>query len=138
MMSAECYYDKYIAEIESGKRDKVIPLGNMKSIRTWADVRDAVANYYELFKNRKTGIYNISGEKEKSIQEVLDYLLSISKLNKDEISFPVDKSLLRKIDVDCQMADITKFKNQCVWHNDITFEQLMQDLLDYWRKNVEG
>jgi len=136
MMSAECYYAKYIAEIEKGKRDKVIPLGNMESIRTWADVRDAVANYYELFKNNKTGIYNISGEKQKSIREVLDYLLSISKLNKDDIEFPTDKNLLRKIDVDCQIADISKFKTECTWHNDISFEQLMQDLLDYWRENV--
>ena len=108
----------------------------MESIRTWADVRDAVKNYYELFKNQKTGIYNISGEKQKSIQEVLDYLLSISKLDKSKIKFETDPSLLRKVDVDVQIADIEKFKSEVNWHNEITFEQLMQDLLDYWRNRV--
>ena len=147
MMSAECYYAKAIAELEksldiygaySTYKDNraIIKLGNMKSIRTWADVRDAVKNYYELFKNERTGIYNISGEQQKSIQEVLDYLLSISKLDIDKIWFETDPSLLRKIDVDCQIADIDKFKQECTWHNEITFEQLMSDLLNYWRKNV--
>ena len=146
MMSAECYYAKWIAEMEyklfdlnyEGQvpKDIVCPIGNMESIRTWADVRDAVKNYYELFKNNKTGIYNVSGEQKKSIQEVLDYLLSISKLDKSNIKFETDPSLLRKVDVDVQIADIEKFKQECTWHNDITFEQLMQDLLDYWRKRV--
>lgn len=151
MMSAECYYAKRIAELEKQQPFKlkpegqgfkedyshmVIKLGNMESIRTWADVRDAVKNYYELFKAKKTGIYNISGEKQKNIQEVLDFLISISNLDKDKLSFVVDPSLLRKVDVDVQIADIEKFKSEVPWHNEITFEQLMTDLLNFWRKNV--
>lgn len=135
MMSAENYYAKLIAEIEKGKRP-VIPLGNMKSIRTWADVRDAVKNYYELYKTNKTGIYNCSGSTTKSIQEVLDYLLSISKLKKEDIHFYTDESLLRKVDVDVQIANIDKYKQDCNWNNEISFEQLMQDLLDDWRQRV--
>ena len=136
MMSAEHYYAKYIAEIEAGKRDKVIPIGNMESIRTWRDARDAVTDYYKLFKEGKTGIYNISGDTIKSIQEVLDYLLSISKLNREELQFPIDKSLLRKVDVDLQLADISKFKSEIEQTKNYTFEKTMQDLLDDWRKRV--
>ncbi len=136
MMSAENYYAKYIAEIEAGKRDKVIPLGNMESIRTWRDARDAVRDYYRLFKLKKTGIYNISGDTQKTIQEVLDYLLSISKLNVSEIKFPIDKSLLRKVDVDVQIADISKFKHDIEQDFNYTFEETMQDILNSWRKKV--
>lgn len=138
MMSAEHYYAKYIAEIEAGKRDKVIPLGNMKSIRTWRDARDAVKDYYELFKKQKTGIYNISGDTSKSIQEVLDYLLSISKLNKNDIQFPVDKSLLRKVDIDCQYANISKFGSEVNQEKEFTFEETMHDILNSWRKRVKN
>lgn len=136
MLSAEHYYAKYIAEIEADKRDKVIPLGNMESIRTWRDARDAVTDYYKLFSSGKTGIYNISGDTSKSIQEVLDYLLSISTLKKDEIQFPLDESLLRKVDVDIQLADISKFKKDIEQTKNYTFEQTMSDLLDDWRKRV--
>lgn len=155
MMSAECFYAKRIAELEKILKDTekikikgweienvelvnpVIKLGNMKSIRTWRDVRDAVTDYYQLFKNNKTGIYNISGDTTKSIQEVLDYLLSISKLDKTKIKFETDIKLLRKIDVDCQYANIDKFKQEIEQRKEYTFEQCMQDLLDYWRKKIE-
>lgn len=114
----------------------IVYTGNMKSIRTWRDVRDAVKDYYQLFKNNNTGIYNISGNTQKSIQEVLDYLLSISKLDKSKIKFETDESLLRKVDVDVQTADISKFKNEIGQSTKYTFEETMRDLLDFWRKNV--
>ena len=141
MMSAECFYAKEIALAEKYFENKpnidyVIRLGNMESIRTWRDVRDAVTDYHKLFKKRKTGIFNISGDTTKSIQEVLDYLLSISKLDKKYIQFETDPSLLRKIDVDCQCADITKFKQSIGQTKNYTFEQCMLDLLNFWRSKV--
>jgi len=131
MMSAENYYAKYIAEIEKGA-EPIIPIGNMESIRTWADVRDAVIAYYKLFKKGKPGVYNIAGETVKSIREVLDYLKSISTY-KGEIEEYEDPKLMRKVDVDKQVVDISKFKNEIQWEAIISFEQLMFDLLNYWR-----
>ena len=153
MMSAECFYAQKIATFEkmyvelkdlngpSWEVDKeslrfTMPLGNMESIRTWRDVRDAVTDYHKLFKANKTGIYNISGDTTKSIQEVLDYLLSISKFDKTKIKFETDPSLLRKIDVDCQYADISKFQKEIDQTKNYTFEQTMEDLLNWWRQNV--
>lgn len=137
MMSAENFYAKSIAELER-IGEGVIQISNetgMNSIRTWADVRDAVKNYYNLFQEKKTGVYNIAGETTKSIKEVLDYLISISRLNKDKIRFEENPKFFRKIDVDKQIVNIDKFK-EVGWENNISFEELMQDLLNYWRENV--
>ena len=139
MMSAECFYAKRIAEIEKIWNEEAvfkIPIGNMKSIRTWRDVRDAVKDYYALFKDGKTGIYNISGDTQKSIQEVLDYLLSISSLNRKNIELVEVPNLLRKVDVDLQLTDISKFKKEIYQEKEFSFEQTMRDLLEYWRENV--
>lgn len=146
MMSAECFYAKWTAEAERQQEQakkhpnleliQVCKLGNMTSIRTFRDVRDAVKDYYELFKQEKIGIYNISGDTQKSIQEVLDYLLSISKLSKENIKFEVDESLLRKIDVDIQTTDISKFKEVVNQETQYTFEQTMSDLLNFWRDRI--
>lgn len=149
MMSAENFYAKSIAELEKKYNLKApdceapnctIEISDetgMGSIRTWADVRDAVKAYYKLFKDGKSGeVYNIAGETVKSIQEVLDHLISISKLDKDKIKFVVNPKFIRKVDVDKQEVDISKFKNDIDWSPEITFDQLMQNLLDYWRNNV--
>lgn len=141
MMSAECFYAKSIAEAEKyykngGNIDYIIKVGNMESIRTWRDVRDAVTDYYKLFKEGKTGIYNISGDTQKSIQEVLDYLLSISKLDRRFLQFETNTNLLRKVDVDIQTTDISKFKREIEQSTRYTFEETMEDLLNFWRERV--
>lgn len=139
MMSAENYYAREVALREIDGKD-IIEISNeagMNSLRTWADVRDAVKNYYNLFKAQKTGIFNIAGETVKSLRGVLDYLISISNIpNKDKLKFVENPKFFRQIDVDKQIVDISKFKSEIPWSNEISFEQLMQDLLDFWRKKV--
>jgi len=136
MMSAENSFAKQIAEIENGKAP-VIKHGNLNSTRTWADVRDAVRAYYKMFKEGVPGeVYNIGGNTVKTIGEMLDYLISLSPL-RDNIIKELDESLVRKVDVDLQIVDTSKFEQDVDWKPEISFEKLMLDLLNYWRKNVE-
>ena len=137
MMSAECNFAKQIALIEKGKQPPIIKHGNLNSVRTWADVRDAVKAYYLLVRKCKPGeVYNIGGKTVKSIGEMLDYLISLSTA-KDKIRKEIDPSLVRKIDVNLQVVDVSKFENATGWKPEYTFEQTMQDLLDFWRNKIE-
>lgn len=140
MMSAECNFAKQIAEAEKyvkntdDDRSTIIRHGNLNSIRTWADVRDAVRAYYLLVRKCKPGeVYNIGGNTTKSIGEMLDYLISLSnvKLTKCE-----DPNLLRPYDVTLQIPDTSKFRNETGWKPEFTFEQTMSDLLNWWRANI--
>ena len=130
---AESSFAKQIALIEAKKIKPFINVGNLKSLRTFADVRDAVEAYYLLLtKNPKPGaIYNIGGNFSCTIGEMLNYLLSQSKIKNIKIKY--DKSRIRPIDADLQIPDITKFSNATGWKPKITFEKTMIDLLHYWR-----
>lgn len=68
---------------------------------------------------------------------MLDYLISISTA-KDDIKVETDPGRLRPIDADLQVPDTAKFEKHTGWKPEITFEQTMQDLLDYWREQVGG
>ncbi len=134
MMSAECNFAKQIALIEKGKQEPILKHGNLNSVRTWADVRDAVRAYYLLVRKCDPGeVYNIGGNTTKTIGEMLDYLISLS--NKD-IKKEEDPNLLRPYDVTLQIPDCSKFLNKTGWTPKYTFEQTMQDLLNWWRENV--
>lgn len=135
---AESSFAKQIALIEAKKIKPFINVGNLKSLRTFADVRDAVEAYYLLLtKNPKPGaIYNIGGNFSCTIGEMLNYLLSQSKIKNIKIKY--DKSRMRPIDADLQIPDITKFSNATGWKPKITFEKTMIDLLNYWRKRVKA
>ena len=132
----ESSFAKQIAMIEQKQIEPVIRVGNLESMRTFADVRDAVRAYYLLLtKNPIPGeYYNIGGQFSCKIGEMLDYLLSISE--RKDIEIVVEKERLRPIDADLQIPDTRKFKEHTGWQPKISFEQTMIDLLNYWRKKI--
>jgi len=134
---AESSFAKQIAMIEAGLSSPEIFVGNLKSMRTIADVRDAVRAYYMLVKvNPKTGeYYNIGGNYSLTVEEILDYLLHISKF-KGKIKITEDPQRLRPIDADLQIPNTEKFTKHTSWTPEIPFEKTMLDLLNYWREMI--
>lgn len=134
---AESTFAKQIAMIEAGLLPPVVKVGNLDSLRTFADVRDAVRAYYMLVTvNPIAGeYYNIGGTYTCKVGEMLDYLISQSKM-KDQIKIEIDPERLRPIDADLQIPDTSKFERHSGWKPEIPFEKTMTDLLDYWRGRV--
>ena len=135
---AESTFAKQIAMIESGQIPPVIKVGNLDSLRTWADVRDAVRAYYLLVTENPIGgeYYNIGGTYTCSVKDMLNYLLSQSTVK--NIKVEIDPERLRPIDADLQVPDTSKFTKHTGWKPVISFEQTMNDLLNYWREQVKS
>lgn len=135
---SESTFAKQIAMIESGLQEPKIFVGNLESLRTYADVRDAVRAYYLLVTTNPISgeYYNIGGNYTCKISDMLNYLLSKSKVNNIEIV--VDEKRLRPIDADLQIPDISKFKKHTGWSPTIPFEKTMDDLLEYWREKIKN
>lgn len=133
---AESTFAKQIAMIEQGGRAPVIKVGNLDSLRTYADVRDAVRAYHMLLTvNPEVGAYyNIGGTYVCKIGDMLESLLSMSSVK--GIKVEVDPERLRPIDADLQVPDTSKFQAKTGWKPEIPFEQTMRDLLDYWRDYI--
>ncbi len=135
---AESTFAKQIAMIEAGQIEPVLKVGNLDSLRTWSDVRDAVRAYYMLVtvKPQPGAYYNIGGNFSCTIRQMLDHLLSLSKVK--TIKVEVDPARLRPIDADLQVPDTRKFQTHTGWKPQIPFEKTMQDLLDYWRGRLKA
>lgn len=134
---AESSFAKQIALIEAGQINPVVRVGNLDSLRTVADVRDAVRAYYMLVTvNPVAGeYYNIGGTYSCQVRDILDRLISLSTV-KDKIKIEVDPARLRPIDADLQVPDTSKFTKHTGWRPEISFDQTMEDLLNYWREQV--
>lgn len=134
---AESTFAKQIALIEAGHIPPVIKVGNLDSLRTFADVRDAVRAYYLLVTHdpQPGAYYNIGGTHTCTVGEMLDTLLALSP-RKADIKIEVDPERLRPIDADLQVPDTRKFRAHTGWQPEIPFAQTMADLLDYWRDQV--
>lgn len=134
----ESTFAKQIAMIEMDMIPPVVKTGNLNSMRTWSDVRDAVRAYYLLVTvNPIPGeYYNIGGTFSCSVAEMLAYLLSIS--TRKDITMEIEDSRLRPLDADLQVPDTTKFRNHTGWKPEIPFEKTMEDLLHYWRERLQS
>ena len=135
---AESSFAKQIASIELGYQKKEVLVGNLNSLRTISDVRDAVRAYYLLVtKKPKFGeSYNIGGVYSCKVGELLKYLIKIS--SEKNIKIKIDKAKLRPLDADLQVPDTRKFRKHYGWKPKIKFEKTMSDLLNYWRAKLKN
>ena len=135
---AESTFAKQIAMIESGLIPPVVKTGNLDSLRTFADVRDAVRAYHMLVTvNPIPGAYyNIGGTHTCSVGDMLQTLISMSTTR--DIKVETDPERLRPIDADLQVPNTAKFKAVTGWEPVIPFEETMTDLLQYWRERIRS
>jgi len=127
-------FARQIALIEAGKHEPVILHGDLTSKRDWTDVRDMVRAYWLALEKGEAGeVYNVGRGKCWSIREMLDILLTHSKV---KIRTQEDPARLRPSDVKILWADTAKFQRATGWEPVIPFEQTLADLLEYWRERV--
>lgn len=119
-----------IVEIERGERD-VLTHGNLESVRTLIDVRDAMETYWIACQKCEYGVpYNIGGE---SIISVGDFLEQLKAQANVPIRSMVDKKLLRPVDVTLQVPDVSKFINATGWKPRYSLEDSVDFLLNHYR-----
>ena len=132
---AMSFFAKQIAAAELGLCPAVVLVGNLKSVRTFCDVRDAVRAYWLLVRKCPPGeVYNIGGNQTMTIKQALDILLSLSR---KKCAVKVDPKLIRPSDVTLQIPSTAKFRKVTGWKPLIPVEQTLADLLDYWRWELE-
>ena len=122
------------SEIEKGKREAVIRVGNLSAYRDFTDVRDVVAAYALLIEKGKKGeTYNVGSGKAIQIQSILKELLQLSSV---EIKIEVDEAKLRPIDVPIIEADIKKLVETTGWKRKYELTDTLKETLNYWRQTV--
>lgn len=127
-------FAKQVAEIEAGKREPVIMVGNLEAKRDFSDVRDMVRAYLLAAEKGKPGeVYNICSGKAWKIGDVLDIILGLTQTR---IQVKKDPKRMRPSDVPMLLGDASKFKALTGWEPEIKFEQTIEDLLNYWRGRV--
>ena len=124
-------FAKQIAKLEK-RGGGVLKHGNLDSIRTLIDVRDAMETYWISCDKCEYGTpYNIGGS---DILSVGDFLKLLLKQAKCEVELQLDSNLLRPVDVTKQIPDTRKFNELTKWKPRYTLAESITFLLDYYRK----
>jgi len=124
-------FTRQVAWIEAGLQKNELAHGNLDSVRTLIDVRDAMRAYWEALVWCEPGeAYNIGGPTTMTVGQFLEKLLSLAKV---KINTRCDPALLRPADVTLQIPNVEKFVKATGWKPQYTFEKSVDNLLNYWR-----
>ncbi|HEV2436726.1 MAG TPA: GDP-mannose 4,6-dehydratase [Verrucomicrobiae bacterium] len=127
-------FAKQVAWIERGLQQELVH-GNLDSVRTLIDVRDAMRAYWvATLQGRPGEVYNIGGT---TTMKVGDFLQRLIARARKAIPTRCDANLLRPADVTLQIPDCDKFIKETGWHPEHPFEESLDHLLDYWRKQAD-
>ena len=128
---ASSAFAQQIAQIESGRREPVLRVGNLDARRDLTDVRDTVRAYLAL---ADSGVplrpYNVCSGRAHSMREILDLLLSMARVR---VAIEVDPARMRPADTPIVLGSHARLTADTGWRPEIPLEQTLSDLLDYWR-----
>lgn len=120
-----------IALMNNGKiENNEMKVGNLEAIRDFTDVRDIVRAYYLTALDGIAGeVYNVCSGNGIKIQEILDTLLSFSKM---EVIVKNDSQKERPIDIPYYVGDFTKLNQSTSWEPTISLKQSLQEIYTNW------
>jgi GDP-4-dehydro-6-deoxy-D-mannose reductase len=123
-----------VAEIEAGKREPVLHVGNLTSARDFTDVRDVVQAYRVILSEGRDGeVYNIASGRAHTIQTLLDTLLDMATT---QIEVRTDPARYRPSDIPIIYGSAEKLAQDTGWRPQIPLSQTIRDVLSEWRQRV--
>jgi GDP-4-dehydro-6-deoxy-D-mannose reductase len=127
-------FARQLAEMECGRREPRMRVGFLEGQRDFTDVRDVVRGYRLLIERGEAGeVYNLGSGVPRRVRSILDGLLDLTQVKPEVI---VDTSMLRPLEMPAMYADCSKIHAATGWQAKISFEQMLSDVLDDWRKRI--
>ena len=122
---------KQVADIENGRQEPVIRVGNLSAKRDFTDVRDVVRAYALLVEKGIPGeTYNVGSGHAVEIKSILDMIIEQSSV---QIEVETDPNRMRPVDVPIIEADTNKIEKITGWRPQIELKTTICETLNYWR-----
>ena len=122
---------RQIVMFERGLLEPVLKVGNLNPSRDIMDVRDAVRAYAALMKTGTPGtIYNVASGVARPVRSIVEALVSRARV---PVRIEQDPSRIRPSDVPVLAGNPRRLKQSTGWSPQVSFEKMVDDLLDYWR-----
>ena len=110
--------------------------------------------FSDNFGNPHSNNHSYGRSASEAVEEARENIANLINSNKEEIIFTSgatesnnfaiksnhyyeDRKLIRPADVTLQIPDCSKFVRATGWEPSISYEQTLQDMLDYWRSEVK-
>lgn len=127
-------FARQIAEIESGRGEATLRVGNLDSVRDFLDIADVIDAYVRLLDaSVPARAYNVASGRGQRIGDLLERLVMRSARPP---RIEVDPERLRPRDV--AIGDATRLRRATGWAPRVPLDASLDALLDWWRRQVRA
>jgi GDP-4-dehydro-6-deoxy-D-mannose reductase len=127
-------FARQIAEIEAGRHEARIVVGNLSAEREATDVRDTVRAYHAIVERGTSGRpYNVTSGRGYAVGEILARLVDRARV---PVHVRVDVTRYRPNDLPRLVGDPSRIRNEIGWMPTIPLERTLDDMLAYWRSQM--
>lgn len=124
-------FARRIADIERGKWEPQISVGNLDARRDLTDVRDTVRAYRLLLESaERNSVFNVCSGESVEIRVLLEKLTARARV---PVGITVDAARYRPNDTPLLVGDPTRIRVRFGWTPQIPLDRTLDDLLAYWR-----
>lgn len=125
---------KTAVQIKKGFKDRLI-LGNLDSYRDWGHAKDYVRAIKMIVDYPEPKDWIVSTGKNKSVRDMCEYVFR--KLELDYKKYVIqDKKFVRTEELKFLRGDSSETQNILGWKPEISFENMMDEMIDYWLKKI--
>lgn len=127
-------FARQVAEIEAGRREAVIRVGNIGLARDFTDVRDVARAFFLLGEHGVEGtVYNVASGVARTLRDLLDGMLAEAGIS---VRIVPDPALFRGDEPPLLVGDATRLRVATGWEPRVSFSQSVRDTLQDWRARV--
>ena len=125
---------KEAVRIKLGLADK-LSLGNMNASRDWGHAKDYVYAMWLMLQQDKPDDFVCSTGVSHTVKDLVEYVFD--KLDLDWRKYvKQNKKYLRPEELDMLKGDCSKAKKVLGWKHQYTFETMLDEMIDYWMREL--
>lgn len=127
-----------IASMMVNKKENVLQIGNLETVRAVTDVRDIANAFYLVASNPDISngkVYNVCGGEPLKMKEYTNMLIKFSGFK--NVTMQINDKMWRPIDIMYQDGDASLIKQELGWEPKIKIEDTIKDLLYFWYNKLK-
>lgn len=116
------------------KQVSKLTLGNLDSQRDWGHSRDYVKAMVKILEHNVPDDWVVATGQTRSIRQLLELVFSRLDLNYQDYVIQ-DQKFMRPEELQYLRGDATKIKTELGWKPETTFEEMIDEMLEFWLSN---
>lgn len=127
---------KQMALIEAGQQEPIIRTGNLEARRDYTHTADVARALWLVLEHGAPGeVYNLCSARPTRVGDIVELVRQKGRV---PVDVQVDPARLRPSDEPVLIGDNTRLRQATGWEPQIDMEQIVEEVLAYWRERVRS